>query len=186
VLSLLCDAAENQPLLCVVDDAQWVDRASAQALAFAARRLLADPICLVFATREPNEDLAGLPALVVEPLGESDARALLSSVPNLPLDEQIQDRILAETHGNPLALLEWHRGLTAAELATGPRASTAIPLSGRIEEAFQRRLAQLPPDTQELLRHFGNERGTAIAIVSIRHNLAVMGYRTGIQSRHLS
>src|SRR5713101_7580005 len=111
-LSLLSEAAEQQPLLCVVDDAQWLDRASAQALAFVARRLLAEPVAVVFATREPGEEFRGLPELPVGGLREGDARELLSSVIRGPLDERVRDRIVAETRGNPLALLELPRGLT--------------------------------------------------------------------------
>ena len=104
-LSLLSEAAE-QPLLCVIDDAQWLDRASALVLGFVARRLLAEPVALVVAAREPGEEFRGLPELVVEGLGVDDARELLSSVFRGPLDERVRDRIVAETRGNPLALLE--------------------------------------------------------------------------------
>ena len=120
-LGLLSDAAEAEPLLCVIDDAQWLDRASAQALAFVARRLLADPVALVFATREASEELAGLPELLVEGLSGEDARALLDSVLTGPIDEQVKERIIAETRGNPLALLELPKGSTPAELAGGFR-----------------------------------------------------------------
>ena len=110
-LSLLSEVAEQQPLLCVIDDAQWLDRASAQALAFVARRLLAEPVALVFATREPGEEYRGLPELLVGGLREGDAQELLSSVIGGPLDERVRDRIVAETRGNPLALLELPRGV---------------------------------------------------------------------------
>ena len=112
VLGLLSEAAEEQPLLCVVDDAQWLDSASARALAFVARRLLAERIALVFATRELGDALAGLPELHVPPLGRRDARALLESVLPARLDERVLERIVVETRGNPLALLELPRGLT--------------------------------------------------------------------------
>src|SRR6185312_2039723 len=105
-LSLLAEVAEEQPLLCVVDDAQWLDRASAQALAFVARRLLAESVALVLVTRDPGDELEGLPRLAVEGLRNGDARALLGSVLRLPLDERVRERIVAETRGNPLALLE--------------------------------------------------------------------------------
>jgi hypothetical protein len=118
-LGLLSETAEQQPLLCVVDDAQWLDRASAQALAFMARRLLAEPIALVIATREPDGQLRGLPELLVEGLADGDARELLASVISGTLDERVRDRIIAETRGNPLALLELPRGVTAADLAGG-------------------------------------------------------------------
>jgi DNA-binding CsgD family transcriptional regulator len=145
-LSLLSEVAEQQPLLCVVDDAQWLDRASAQALAFVARRLLAEPVALVFATREPGEEFRGLPELPVGGLRDSDARELLSSVVTGPLDERLRDRIVAETRGNPLALLELPRSLPGLPTPGG------VPgLSGRIEESFRRRLAGLPPATQRLM-----------------------------------
>src|SRR6516164_5277205 len=112
VLTLLAEAAEDRPLLCLVDDAQWLDRASAQVLAFVARRLLAEPVGLLFATRDPGDELGGLPDLKVRGLPEEDARRLLRSVVRVRLDEQVRDRIVAETHGNPLALLELPRGLS--------------------------------------------------------------------------
>ena len=111
VLSLLSGTAEQQPLLCVVDDAHWLDRASAQVLAFVARRLLADPVAVVFAAREPGEEFRGLPELLVGGLREGDAQELLGSVVGAPLDERVRDRIVAETRGNPLALLELPRGV---------------------------------------------------------------------------
>jgi DNA-binding CsgD family transcriptional regulator len=150
-LSLLAEVAEERPLLCVVDDAQWLDRASAQALVFVARRLLAESVALVFSTRDPGDELEGLPRLRVEGLHEGDARALLCSVLRVPLDEQVRERLIAETRGNPLALLELPRGLTPAQLAGGFGLPDALPLSGRIEDSFRRRLAGLPVDTQQLL-----------------------------------
>ncbi|HUE25486.1 MAG TPA: ATP-binding protein, partial [Solirubrobacteraceae bacterium] len=114
VLSLLSEVAEERPLLCVIDDAQWLDRASAEALAFVARRLLAEPVVLLFATREPSDLAAGLPELLLEGLRNADARALLSSVVPGRLDKRIAEQIIAETRGNPLALLELPRGLSAA------------------------------------------------------------------------
>ena len=152
-LSLLCDVAEEQPLVCVVDDVQWLDRESAQVLSFVARRLDAEPVGMVFAVREPSavQELAGLPELVVEGLEEHDARVLLASGFPGGLDEQVRDRIVAETRGNPLALLELPRGLTATELAGGFGLSPAHPLPGRIEESFLRRLETLPADTRLLL-----------------------------------
>ncbi len=151
VLSLFSDVAEEQPLLCVVDDAQWLDRASAQALVFVARRLLAESVALVLVTREPGDELEGLPRLVVEGLRDGDARALLGSVLRVPLDDRVQERLVAETRGNPLALLELPRGLTPGELAGGFGLPDAPGLSGRIEDSFRRRLAGLPADTQRLL-----------------------------------
>jgi AAA ATPase-like protein len=123
VLSLLSEVAKEQPLLCLVDDAQWLDRASAQALAFVARRLLAEPVALVWAAREPNEDLTGLPELVVVGLGNADARTMLDSVLPGPLDERVRERLVAEARGNPLALLELPRGSTPR--GTGGRVRSA-------------------------------------------------------------
>ena len=151
VLSLLAEAAEERPLVCVIDDAQWLDRASAQALLFVARRLLAESVALLLVTRDPGDELKGLPGLMVEGLRNGDARALLGSAVRVPLDERVRERIVAETRGNPLALLELPRGLTAAELAGGFGLPDAPALSGRIEDSFRRRLAALPADTQQLL-----------------------------------
>src|SRR4051794_14610974 len=151
VLSLFSEVAEEQPLACVVDDAQWLDLASAQALVFVARRLLAESVALLIATREPNEELERLPRLVVEGLRDGDARALLGSALGVPLDERVRERIVAETRGNPLALLELPRGLTAAELAGGFGLPDAPGLAGRIEDSFRRRLAGLAAETQRLL-----------------------------------
>ncbi|MEA2242294.1 MAG: hypothetical protein QOD24_1850, partial [Solirubrobacteraceae bacterium] len=153
VLSLLSDVAEERPLVCLVDDVQWLDRASAQALAFVARRLLAESIALVFAVRASSEEqeLLGLPELTVDGLRNGDARALLASVIRGPLDERVRDRIVAEARGNPLALLELPRALTPAELAGGFARPGALPLSGPIEYSFRRRLAALPAKTQRLL-----------------------------------
>lgn len=153
VLGLLSEAADEQPLICVVDDAQWLDETSALALAFVARRLLAEPIGLVFAVREPSEvrELAGLPELVVDGLSESDARALLASVLPGRLDERVRDRFVAEARGNPLALLELPRGLTAADLAGGYAPPDMLPLANRIEQSFVRRFDSLPAPTRRLL-----------------------------------
>jgi DNA-binding CsgD family transcriptional regulator len=150
-LSLLSEVAAERPLLCVVDDAQWLDRASAQALAFVARRLVAESVAIVFAALESGGELAGLPELAVEGLDVGDARALLGSVISGPLDERVRDRIVAETRGNPLALLELPRGVSAEELAGGFGLPDALPLSGRIEESFRRRLGALPAVTRRLL-----------------------------------
>jgi DNA-binding CsgD family transcriptional regulator len=156
-LSLLSEAAEQQPLLCVVDDAQWLDRASALVLAFVARRLLAEPVALVFGTREPGEEFRGLPELAVGGLGEGDAQELLSSVISGPLDKRIRDRIVAETRGNPLALLELPRDATPADLAGGFGSPSvpglpAVPgSSGRIEDSFRRRVEVLPAATRRLM-----------------------------------
>jgi DNA-binding CsgD family transcriptional regulator len=151
VLSLLADVAEEHPLLCLVDDEQWLDQASAQVLGFVARRLEAESVGLVFAARVPSDELAGLPELVVEGLGEADARALLEAALAGPLDARVRDRIVAETGGNPLALLELPRGVTPAELAGGFALPDAMPLPGRIEASFRRRLEILPEETRSLL-----------------------------------
>jgi len=151
VLSLLSEVAGERPLVCLIDDEQWLDQASAQALGFAARRLAADPVGLVFAAREPGGELAGLPELEVGGLGESDARALLDSALAGPLDDRVRDQIVAETHGNPLALLELPRGLSPSELAGGFGLPGAAPLSERIEESFRRQLEGLPERSRRLL-----------------------------------
>ena len=151
VLSLVAEVAEEQPLACVVDDAQWLDRASAQALVFVARRLLAESVALVLVTRVPGEELEGLPKLALDGLRDRDARALLGSAVRVPLDERVREQLIAETRGNPLALLELPRGLTPAQLAGGFGLLDAPGLSGRIEDSFRRRLAGLPTETQRLL-----------------------------------
>jgi hypothetical protein len=153
VLSLLSDVAEERPLVCLVDDAQWLDRTSAQILTLVARRLLAESVGLVFAVREPSEEneLAGLPELVVGGLNDGDAHALLDSAIPGRLDERVRDRIVAETRGNPLALLELPRGLTVAELAGGFALPNASQLASQIEQSFLRRLHPLPVETQRLL-----------------------------------
>jgi DNA-binding CsgD family transcriptional regulator len=151
VLGVLADEADARPLLCVIDDAQWLDRASAQALAFVARRLLAESVVMLFAARERTDELAGLPELVIDGLGNADARRLLASVIPGRLDERVADELLAETRGNPLALLELPRGLSATRLAGGFAMPGALSLSGRIEESFQQRLEALPDDAQRLL-----------------------------------
>ena len=142
-LSLLSETAVQQPLFCVIDDAQWLDRASAQALAFAARRLLAEPVAMLFATREPGEEFRGLPELLVGGLRDDDAQELLSSVITGPLDERVRDRIVAETRGNPLALLELPPGVLGVPGVLG--------LQGRIEDDFRRRLQVLPAVTRRLM-----------------------------------
>ena len=151
VLSLLAEVAGDRPLLCLVDDEQWLDHASALALGFVARRLGADPVGLVFAAREPGAELAGLPELEVAGLRDEDARALLEAALAGPLDARVRDLIIAETRGNPLALLELPRGLNPAELAGGFGLPAAAPLTGRIEGSFGRRLDALPDQTRRLL-----------------------------------
>ena len=151
MLGLLSEAAGERPLVCVVDDEQWLDRASAQVLGFVARRLAAEPVGLVFAARLPGDELTGLPELVVAGLAEGDARALLASVLAGPMDARVRDQMVAETRGNPLALLELPRGLTSAELAGGFGRPATVPLLGRIEESFRRRIEDLPKESRRLL-----------------------------------
>jgi DNA-binding CsgD family transcriptional regulator len=151
VLSLLSEVAEERPLVCVVDDEQWVDRASAQVLGFVARRLVAESVGMVFAVRIPSSELAGLAELRIEGLQEADAQAILDSVLTGPLDTRVRDQILAETHGNPLALLELPRGLIAQQMAGRFELPGAVRLSGGIEENFRRRVDVLPDQTRRLL-----------------------------------
>jgi DNA-binding CsgD family transcriptional regulator len=150
-LNLLSEAAQERPMLCVIDDAQWLDRASAQALAFVARRLQTESLVMLFAARTPTAELTGLPELVVEGLDDADARGLLASVIPGPLDERVADQLVAETHGNPLALLELPRGLSPSQLAGGFGLPRALSLESRIEQSFRHRLEALPKDTRRLL-----------------------------------
>lgn len=151
VLSLLSEVAAERPLVCLVDDQQWLDFSSALVLAIAARRLGAESVGLIFATRVPSDHLAGLPELAVGGLPEADSRVLLESVLPGRLDTRVRDQIVAETRGNPLALLELPRGLTPAELAVGLELPGAVPLAGTIEESFRRRVDALPERTRQLL-----------------------------------
>jgi DNA-binding CsgD family transcriptional regulator/tetratricopeptide (TPR) repeat protein len=153
VLGLLAEVAQERPLICVLDDAQWLDSASVQALAFGARRLVAESVALVFATRDPHEvqELTGLEQLLVAGLPDDDARALLGSAVSGPVDDRLVCRFVAETRGNPLALLELPKGLTPAELAGGFGLPGARPLPNWIEESYRRRLEALPAQTRRLL-----------------------------------
>ena len=151
VLSLFSEVADQRPLLCVVDDAQWLDQASALTLAFVARRLLAERVGIVFAAREPGDELQHVPELEVSGLRNGDARQLLDSGVRLMLDDQVRDRIIAEMRGNPLALLELPHGLSATELAGEFGVLGVHPLSGRIEESYVRRLEALPEKVRQLL-----------------------------------
>jgi DNA-binding CsgD family transcriptional regulator len=151
VLGLVSEVAGERPVLCVADDAQWLDRASAQVLAVVARRLGAEPVGLVFGTRVGGVELAGLPELPVGGLPEHDARLLLEAALPGPVDARVRDEIVAETRGNPLAMLELPRGLTAAELAGGFGLPGALPLAGRIEDSFRRQLYRLPAQARLLL-----------------------------------
>src|SRR5580704_1327275 len=156
-LSLMAEAAEERPILCVVDDAQWLDQASAQVLGFVGRRLLAEPIALVFAVRTPTpadpsaDPLAGLPELRLSGLDEQSAQALLATVISGPLDESVRARILQETHGHPLALLELYRGRSPADLAGGFALPDAGDLPRRIEDQYAARLGGLPAEVQRLV-----------------------------------
>jgi DNA-binding CsgD family transcriptional regulator/tetratricopeptide (TPR) repeat protein len=150
-LGLLSDAADEQPLLCAVDDAQWLDEESALTLAFVARRLLAESVAIVFVMREPSDVFSGLPELVVEGLERDDAHSLLASgLPGL-IDKQVRDRIVAETRGNPLALLELPHGLSSVELAGGFGVPSEVPLTDRIEQSFLRRFESLRSETKRLM-----------------------------------
>ena len=156
-LSLIEEAVQERPLLCIIDEAQWLDQASALVLAFIARRLLAEPVALVFAVRTPApgapapDYLAGLPELQLGGLDEQSARALLATVISGPLDESVRGRILAETRGHPLALLELYRDRSAADLAGGFALPDAGDLPRRIENQYTARLAELPAEVQRLV-----------------------------------
>ncbi|MFI5610383.1 ATP-binding protein [Amycolatopsis sp. NPDC051903] len=150
-LSLLSAAAETQPLICIVDDHQWLDTASAQALAFVARRLGTESIGLLVATRVVSDDLVGLPERSVAGLPPAEAETLLETVLSGPVDSRIRRQIVAETHGNPLALLELPKGLTPTELAGGFGLPGAVSLSGSIEGSFGRRVEALPDEARRLL-----------------------------------
>lgn len=151
VLGLLSEVADEQPLFCLIDDEQWLDQASAQVLAFVARRLEAESVGLIFAARVPGRDLADLPRLVVRGLADADARALLDAVLTGPLDARVRDQIVAETRGNPLALVELPLGRSAQQLAGGFGLLAAVRLSGSIEENFRQRISAMPEPTRNLL-----------------------------------
>src|SRR5690349_19278047 len=153
VLNLLADAADEQPLVCIVDDAQWLDRVSVQTLAFVARRLLAERVGLVFALRESGDDheLKGLPELAIEGLAADDARRLLDATIPGSLDAKVRDWILGEAGGNPLALLELPRERTTIAVAGGFGLPLETPLTSRIEQGFVRQLEPFPADTRRLL-----------------------------------
>jgi DNA-binding CsgD family transcriptional regulator len=151
VLSLLSELGSERPLLCVVDDTQWLDRESAQAFAFVARRLVTERIAFIFATRIVTDEVRGLPELIVEGLGDVAATTLLRSVLPDRVDERVLERFVAEAHGNPLALLELQRGLTPAQLAGGFALPVSVPLTGRIEASYRRRLTRLPAASRRLL-----------------------------------
>ncbi|MFI6840818.1 ATP-binding protein [Nonomuraea africana] len=150
-LGLLVETVRERPLLCLVDDAQWLDHASARALAFLARRVAAERVAVVFSLREPSRlpELDELPGLTLQGLGETDARALLAAAIRAPLDERVRDRVLAEARGNPLALLELPRSAGLAEMAGGFALPSSVP--GVIEQSFRARLELLPPQARLLL-----------------------------------
>jgi DNA-binding CsgD family transcriptional regulator len=152
-LTLFAEVAENQPLICIVDDAQWLDQASAQVLSFVGRRLFAERIALLCAARTGIGDdvLAGLPELSIGGLGESDARALLLKNVYGPLDTAVCDQIVMESHGNPLALLELPRTWNAADLAGGFGLPGSEAVPGKIEQSYVRRLLLLPSETRLLV-----------------------------------
>jgi DNA-binding CsgD family transcriptional regulator len=167
-LSLLSDVAEEQPLVCLLDDVQWLDSESVSVLAFVARRLDAEPMAMVFVVRDSSDvqELDGLQELVLSGLGEADARLLLEALMPGGLDEQVRDRIVAETRGNPLALLELPRGLTPAELVGGFGLSDGRELSSRVEQSFLRRVQSLPRETQRLLLVAAAEAAGEAAVVA--------------------
>lgn len=151
VLGLLTEVAEEQALLCVVDDAQWLDEASARAVAFVARRIEAEGIAFVFAMREVEGAFADLPRLIVEGLGDEDARALFRLALPGSIDRRVHDQLIAEARGNPLALQELPRGLNPAEIAGGFSVVDSMPLEGRIEQSLIAQLDSLPGPTHRLL-----------------------------------
>ena len=152
VLSLMAAASAERPLLCLVDDAQWLDQASVQTLAFVARRLLAEPVALVCAVRNGHPDvLAGLPAHSVSVLADAAARELLDSVLIGGIDPLVRDRVVAETRGLPLAILDVPRSVSAIELAGGFWISGRRSSTTAIEDDFVARIQALPPETRQLL-----------------------------------
>jgi DNA-binding CsgD family transcriptional regulator len=153
VLSLLAENAAARPLVCLVDDAQWLDEASSQVLGFVARRLLAEPVVLLFAVREGADEqiFPDLPALTVEGLSDEDARALLTAAVPGHLDGRVRDRIIAETSGNPLGLLELARGMSEAELAGGFAGPPKASLSGHLQDHYLRQVRALPEPTRQLM-----------------------------------
>jgi DNA-binding CsgD family transcriptional regulator len=176
-LNLLAEVAEEAPLVCLVDDAQWLDRVSAQTLAFVARRLFAERVALVFSVRDrTGQEFDGFRTLTVHGLSRIDAIALLDSALTAPLDDQVRERIVDETRGNPLALLELARDLTATELAGGFRLPGTTPLAGRIEESFVSRLRSLAPDSRRLVLTAAAEQ--AGDVILLRRALERLGIRT--------
>jgi DNA-binding CsgD family transcriptional regulator len=198
VLNLLSEVAEQRPLVCVVDDEQWIDRTSAQILGFVARRLVAESVGLVFAARIPSDDLAGLPDLVVAGLPEAEARILLETTLTGPLDDRVRDLIMAETRGNPLALLELSRGARFDQLAGGFGLVGALQPSERVEESFRRRIEALPTQTRRLLlvaaadpvgdpalvRRAATQLGIGGEAAAPAHEAGVVHFDTRVRFRH--
>lgn len=153
VLGLLSEAARHRPVICAIDDVQWLDHATVQTVAFVARRLREEAVGVVLSQRGSDSDpnLRRLPNLLIEGLSDADAQALLSEVVTGPLDQRVRDRVVAETRGNPLALLELTRGMPPDQIAGGFGLSESTALTGRIEETFRRRMASLPATTRHLL-----------------------------------
>ena len=176
VLSLMSEVAEAQPLVCLVDDAQWLDRVSAQVLGFVARRLAAESVVLVFAARDGEDipELAGLPELTVTPLGDHDARTLLASVIQGRLDVSVRDRIVAEAGGNPLALLELPKASTPSAIAGGFGLPDTVSVPARVEASFHRRLVALPdPSRQFLLVAAADPVGDPILVRAAAERLGI-------------
>jgi DNA-binding CsgD family transcriptional regulator len=182
-LSLLAGLGAEQPLVCFVDDAQWLDQASAQTLAFVARRLLADPVALIFASREAVPFFDGLPELIVRGLDGHAARAVLDTAIPFALDPDVRDQVLAEADGNPLALMELPRGLSPAELAGGFALSRAVPVSARLEQMFKRRIDALPSDTRRLMVVASAEAvGDPVVVLRATRALAI-GHDAAVPAR---
>jgi DNA-binding CsgD family transcriptional regulator len=178
VLGLLSAAAEERPLLCLVEDAQWLDEASGLILGFIARRLLAEPLAIVVTIREPTarHDFAGLPEIVLQGLAEEHSRVLLGRAVPGGLDDRVRDRIVAETRGNPLALLDLPRSMTAAELAGGFELPAARDLPRHLEDHYLQRSGELPEATQRLLLLAAAEPiGDATLVWRAAHALGIEG-----------
>jgi DNA-binding CsgD family transcriptional regulator len=151
LVNLFSVLGSKRPLLCVVDDAHWLDTSSAQVIAFAARRVSRDPVAFLFGARALTDELRGLPRLTISGLGDQESRTLLATALPDRLDDRVVDRLVAETHGNPLALLELPRGLTPSQLAGGFGLPVSVTLAGAIEESFRRRLVKLPLGSRRFL-----------------------------------
>ncbi|MDP8960357.1 MAG: LuxR family transcriptional regulator, partial [Actinomycetota bacterium] len=167
VLSLLAEAAERRPLLCVVDDAHWIDEASADALTFAARRLEAEGVVMLLATRDPHPrsfSIPGVPELRLTGLDVESARAFLESRGGHNLSQEVRDHVVETTGGNPLALMEIPSLLSTAQLE-GREPLGTLPLSAGVERAFAEQVRRLPPDTQRLLLFAAAEDGAPPAVI---------------------